>query len=256
MKSAVAVGDVVHRRHWPLAHAFTYRTGWMLLDTREAPRLLDRGWWCGFRRPGLLRYHRADFLAGDADLDRAVRDRVERETGGRPVGAIQVLTNLRMAGMCFNPVSFYFCRDGAGAVRHVVAEITNTPWGERYAYVLGPAQDPADHRYDFAKRFHVSPFHPMEQRCVWRFRFTGRSVAIHMVNHQEVDGLERPVFEAALSVALVPATPARLARHLLAWPFMAARVLAGIYLQALALWWKRVPFHANPSVVPPSPVSA
>ena len=40
-------------------------------------------------------------------------------------------------GHCFNPVSFYYCFDAAGErVEAVVAEVTNTPWGERHAYVL------------------------------------------------------------------------------------------------------------------------
>lgn len=262
MNSAVAVGNVVHRRTWPVPHVFTYRTGWVLIDTREAQQVLNRGWWCGFRRPGLVRFHRQDFLAGDDDLDTAVRDRVQAERGERPTGAIQVLTNLRMAGHCFNPVSFYFCRDAAGAVRHIIAEITNTPWRERFAYVLGGAADPADQHFDFAKRFHVSPFHPMDQRYSWRFRFIDQSgtdelgvaspansVMIHMVNHQVVDGRERPIFEAALAVSLAPATPARLLHHVISWPFMTVRILWGIYFQALRLKLKRVPFFDHSPVI-------
>ena len=257
LRSRVATGTVIHHRTWPHEHAFSYRTGWLLLDTRELPRVLDRGWWSGCQRPGLLRYHRADLLAGAADLDRAVRDRVERETGERPAGSIQVLTNLRMAGHCFNPVSFYFCRDADGAVRHIVAEITNTPWGERFAYVLGPRENSgtaADHRYGFDKRFHVSPFHPMAQRYAWRFRFTADTVAIQMANLQSVAGAERQVFTAALTVRLARATPQRLLHHLACWPLMTLRVLAAIYVQALRLWWKRTPFFANPRLsVAPEP---
>ena len=256
-RSFVATGTVIHHRTWPHEHAFSYRTGWLMLDTQELPRVLDHGWWSGCQRPGLLRYHRADLLAGAADLDCAVRDRVERETGERPAGAIQVLTNLRMAGHCFNPVSFYFCRDTDGAVRFIVAEITNTPWGERFAYVLGPHDNSgtaADHRYGFDKRFHVSPFHPMQQRYAWRFRFTTDAVSISMANLQAIAGEERQVFSAALTVRLTPVTPQRLLRHMTVWPLMTVRVLAAIYVQALCLWWKRTPFFANPRlpVVPES----
>jgi DUF1365 family protein len=233
-----------------MAHAFTYRTGWLLIDTREAALALDRGWWCGFRRPAVVRFHRRDFLAGVDDLDTAVRDRVEAELGQRPQGAIQVLTNLRMVGHCFNPVSFYFCRDAAGDVRHIIAEITNTPWGERHAYVLGGAEDSADQRFTFAKRFHVSPFQPMDQRYAWRFRFAAHTVAIHMVNHQRIEGVERAVFDAALSVSLAPMTPARLLRHLLSWPLMTVRVVCGIYFQALRLQLKQAPFFTHAPVRP------
>jgi uncharacterized protein len=259
--SAVAVGMVSHQRQWPVAHGFRYQTGWLLLDTRHLGQTLDRGWWSGFLRPGLMRYHRRDFLAGPegsyaTDLDTAVRERVAQALGERPTGAIQLLTNLRMFGHAFNPVSFYFCRDATGAVRAIVAEITNTPWGERFAYILGPSENlgtAEDHRYDFRKAFHVSPFHPMAQRYVWRFRFAPERVAVHMVNHQDTGAGEQPVFSATLALRLAPATPARLWRHLWAWPGMSLRVLVAIYRQALALWLKQVPTFTNPTTVRPNP---
>ena len=71
----------------------------------------------------------------------AVRDLVEERTGARPAGPIRLLTHLRSFGHCFNPVSFYYCFDPAGErVEAVVAEVTNTPWGERHAYVLERAR--------------------------------------------------------------------------------------------------------------------
>jgi len=61
-----------------------------------------------------------------------------------PTGPIRILTHLRYFGYVFNPVSFYFCYDGAvGHVETIVAEITNTPWGERHCYVLGPGANQA-----------------------------------------------------------------------------------------------------------------
>ena len=57
----------------------------------------------------------------------------------------------------FNPVNFVLCeRDGA--LIAVVAEVTNTPWGERHCYVIPDATGGVD----FDKTFHVSPFQPMQ----------------------------------------------------------------------------------------------
>jgi DUF1365 family protein len=53
------------------------------------------------------------------------------------VGPIRLLTHLRYFGCSLNPVSFYYCFDAADVrVETIVAEITNTPWNERHAYVL------------------------------------------------------------------------------------------------------------------------
>ena len=50
---------------------------------------------------------------------------------------MRLLTTPRTLGRSFNPVSFYYCFDPAGeTVLAIVAEVTNTPWGERHAYVM------------------------------------------------------------------------------------------------------------------------
>ncbi len=68
-------------------------------------------------------------------LDEAVRDLVADRIGERPGGAIRLLTNVRMLGHCFNPVSFYYCHRPRvrASCAAVVAQVTNTPWGERHA---------------------------------------------------------------------------------------------------------------------------
>ena len=108
--------------------------------------------------PRLLRFRRRDYLGPRAiPLDRAVRDAVEGRTGSRPEGPIRLLTQLRSFGHYFNPVTFYYCLDARGdGVEAVVAEVTNTPWGERHAYVLPGG------RADHPKLLHVSPFMAMD----------------------------------------------------------------------------------------------
>ena len=68
-----------------------------------------------------------------------------------------------------NPVSFYYCFDVETnrRVETVVAEVNNTPWGERHCYVLDPDQFD-DERRTLSKEFHVSPFLPMDMEYRWR----------------------------------------------------------------------------------------
>ena len=80
---------------------------------------------------------RRDYL-GDPDvpLKQAVLDEVEARIGRRPAGAVRMLTNLRTFGYVFNPVTFYYCFEPGGELACVLAQITNTPWGERRNYVV------------------------------------------------------------------------------------------------------------------------
>jgi DUF1365 family protein len=239
-------GLVRHRRHAPVPHAFRYRLFMLYLDLAELPRVLDGRWLWSARRPALAWFRRADYL-GDPriPLDTAVRDLVTERIGRRPAGPIRLLTHLRYFGYVQNPVSFYYCFDPPGRrVETIVAEITNTPWGERHAYVLpAPEGDARVLRFALDKTFHVSPFMPMDVDYDWRFTPPGERLTVHM--NSRVGGEQ--VFDATLALRRAPLTGRALAASLLKFPWMTAQVAAGIYWQALRLWWKRAPFHPHPA---------
>ena len=178
-------------------------------------------------------------------LDQAVRDLVAARIGTRPIGAIRLLTHLRYFGYCMNPVSFYYCFDAAGtAVETIVAEITNTPWGERHQYVL-PVDPAADHfkRFEFDKDFHVSPFMPMQMRYRWSFSAPARRL---LVNMQNFIGSDR-MFDATLTLRRTSLNGRELLKVLVGYPFMTAKVIAAIHWQALRLWLKQIPVFAHPA---------
>ena len=147
LRSAVYEGTLLHRRFGPgPAHEFTYRVAMPLLYLEEIESVtrLHRLW--SARHPAPVRFRREDFL-GDPEvpLPLAVRSLVEARSGLTPSGPIAVLANLRTWGWLFNPISLYFCTGSNGQeVEALVAEVENTPWHERHAYVVGP---PGRHRF-------------------------------------------------------------------------------------------------------------
>ena len=244
MHSSIYRGWLEHRRMAPRRHTFRYRLFMLYLDLSELDQVFAGRWLWSVRRPALARFDRRDHLGDPAiPLDQAVRDLVAERTGTRPLGPIRLLTHLRYFGHVFNPVSFYYCFDAHDRrVETVVAEVHNTPWGERHCYVLACPGDSAANTFAFRKAFHVSPFMPMAIDYRWRLTDPGDRVTVHMVNLEA----GQAIFDATLTLARRPITGGNLARVLLVYPFMTLQVIAGLYWQALRLRWKGTPYHPHP----------
>jgi DUF1365 family protein len=250
LNSAIYEGTVVHRRHLPHAHAFRYRMAMVFLDLDELDRVFAGRWFWSSRHRKLAEFRRSDFL-GDPSmpLADAVRARVAEAIGRVPAGPIRLLTHLRYFGHSFNPVSFYYCYEADGSTLDVVvAEITNTPWKQRHAYVL-PVADAERHAaaltWRFEKRFHVSPFMAMEHDYAWHLLPPGETLCIHMdVMHRGPDNSR--AFDATLTLRRKPIDARGLARVLWRYPLMTTRIVAAIHWQALRLWLLGNPVHDHP----------
>jgi DUF1365 family protein len=258
VNSCLYVGRVRHRRRTPVAHAFEAALHMLYLDLDELPQAFDGRWLWSARRPAPAWFRRADFL-GDArmPLATAVRELVRARGGHAPGGPVRLLTNLRTWGVLMNPVSFYYCFDAADErVEAIVAEVTNTPWNERHAYVLRPrvsapgeggaTRDRTERgalRFELRKQLHVSPFMPMEQDYDWRFGAPARQLVVHM---RSTDASGAP-FDATLAMRRHALDGRTLAAAFARQPWISARIAALIYWNALRLWAKRVPFHVHPA---------
>jgi uncharacterized protein len=203
----VYAGTIRHRRFAVRPHAFRHRIALAYLDLEHPPR--------GGR---LVRFEPSDYLSVSEVRELAGHD-----------GPVHLLAALRSFGHCFNPIALYYCFDGEGALRHVVAEVTNTPWGEKHAYVMAARGEELD------KALHVSPFMGMDQTYALRTVPPGETLSVH------IESRDRGVvaFDATLKLRRRPFSRRALAGASL-------RTLALIYAHALVLKLKRVPVHPHP----------
>ncbi len=241
-RSAIYVGRLAHARTAPKRHAFSLPIYFLFLDLEEQEQRRS-SWLFGNECFRPVAFHRKDYLGRpERPLTDEVRDEVERALRTRPLGPIRLLTQVRSFGFVFNPVSFYYCYEPDGeTLTAVVAEITNTPWGERHRYVLPASVDGVV--ACFAKAFHVSPFFPMQQEYEWKFNAPAESLTVAMSNHE----IGRKVFTASLSLKRRALTSQGLLRVALVLPLMSMQTLAAIYIHALALWLKGTPVYEHPA---------
>ncbi len=259
LRSQWLEGQIRHRRRAPVTHNFSYHTGMLALDLREWDMVTDISRWFSLEKFNWLSLFRSDYFnPSEPDLLTAVCQQVELATGWRPDGPVQLITHPRYLGYVFNPVSFYFCYErgadpGDGAVPKVIlAQITNTPWKESHTYCLETrGEQPTQggwrsERFEFTKRFHVSPFNDMQQRYSWTFSFRGPELRIHMNVYED----QSKHFDATLMVRRVPLDRKELHQSLRRFPLEAIKVTAGIYWHALKLKLKGAPFYTHPDKRP------
>jgi DUF1365 family protein len=244
LQPAVCFGAVMHERHVQAHNRFIYPSAFLRLplsrlDTLRVPLL-------GIERASVFTFRNRDHGARDGSALLPWIHALLRAQGLAEIcdGEIVLQTMPRIFGFVFNPVSFWFCHDRPGALRVVLAEVSNT-FGERHNYLVHhPDQRPivAGDELRASKCFHVSPFFPV--RGEYRFRFEQRG-AVHAVSIDLWDGSE-----LQLSTRLSGRAQALDGRAMRKWlarqPFMTLGVVARIHWQALRLALRRVSFFRKP----------
>ncbi|KAL7211415.1 hypothetical protein ACSBR2_014306 [Camellia fascicularis] len=111
----------------------------------------------------------AYFNYGQLDLTSAYSGQLvflgSAEVGGRSASELEgseslevktfLLTIPPSVGYDNNPLSLYYCHEVEGSTKNLkqcIAEVTNSPWGERVPFLFDPTTDLV------AKSLHVSPF--------------------------------------------------------------------------------------------------
>ena len=245
MHSCIYEGGVRHSRHRLVSHGFSFRLFLLYLDLSEIDQVFAGRLLWSASRPALARFRRRDHLGDPAvPLDRAVRELVRDRTGCWPDGPVRLLTHLSYFGYCFNPISIYYVFAAEDArINFLVLEVNNTPWGERHCYVLDARRQPGPVlRHRFAKEFHVSPFLDMQMGYRWTIATPGERLTV-AVKASDSEGV---VFDGSMELERAPISAGRLARNLVAHPFITGKVIAAIYWQAFRLLLKGAPFVPHP----------
>ncbi len=243
--SALYQGDLVHTRRDHLARRkFRYPVYMAAIDLDELP-VLDRDLRL-FSHGGrnVFSLHDRDYEHGATGLADAHAHALAAHGLPRP-HTTRLVTNLRVFGYVFNPVSFFLGYDAHGTLATVVAEVNNT-YGGRFRYVLGSAQriPGGGERIGFRapRELFVSPFLHGERSYEFWFAapLDGETIAITM--HVDTPAGDR-VFVAHVAGVRRVLSDRVLALAAVRYPLMTAQVIGLIHLEAMKLRLLGVPYR-------------
>ncbi|KMS95891.1 hypothetical protein BVRB_004010 [Beta vulgaris subsp. vulgaris] len=209
-------GIVWHQRRRPIQHSFEYKVRYALIDLDRSSHLLS-----------------SNHLSADE----------ARKVAGT-TGTVRLLTIPPSVGYEQNPLSLYYCYElesSTSTLKKCIAEVTNTPWGERVSFVFNPNSDVA------AKSLHVSPFMDMEGNWKMKATIPGDDLSVIItVQHPDLGEYFCAILRAQrVSSSKVP-------DHMLFFWLMPHKVAVWIYWHAFKLWWNNIPFVQHPRYTNPA----
>jgi len=237
LRSALYPGTVFHERFRPRVHRLRYRIFQCLFDLDEIDALAGGLRLFSRNRFNLFSFHDRDFGDRSGGPLRPQIEALMRRAGQEPDGGpIRLLAMPRMLGHVFNPLSVWFCHRRDGSLATIVYEVTNT-FKERHSYVIPVADgSSATIRQACDKCFYVSPFMDLDMRYDFTVDPPAERTKV-VVAGGDADG---PLIVAAFSGTRQDMTDAHLLKAFLRHPLLTLKVVAGIHIEALRLFLKRI----------------
>jgi DUF1365 family protein len=226
--------QIRHTRTTPIRNTFGYRSYLWLVDLDALPRLPR------YLRP-FARFESRDHCG---EPGRTLRENLDSYLHDNGVdlrgGAVRMLTNARVLGYVFNPLTVYWCHAVTGELACVVAEVHNT-YHQRHRYLLFPDRHG---RAQSAKQFYVSPFNEVAGRYTMSLPEPGQALRLSVTLHPPTGA----PFVASVSGSRRPARGRGMLRLLLGRPcttllisFRIRRQGIGLYLRGLPIVPRRTP---------------
>lgn len=246
MQNAIYTGYVKHKRFSPTRHSFSYRISLFFINLSQLDEIGNTSPILSVNRFNLLSLQGKNYLPSYSGclLDRvksALQDCGEDFSPEK----VYLLTNLSYLGFCYNPVSFYYCYDSDKELRHILAEVNNTPWNERFIYSLKCVPTIQKHKFITKKSFHISPFLPMSMEYRWYVCNPSNNLTIHIKTFEQ----SLASFSATMSLKRCAFSKNNILKSFVTYPLMSQKVLFSIYLQAFKMWLKRFPFFQHPEKI-------
>jgi DUF1365 family protein len=229
---------VRHTRFFPKKYLFDYRFFWTKFDLDELDELHRSTYFFSRNAFNLISFYDRDHIYLGHESTKDNIDAFLKENDIKDdIIRIELVTNPRILGYTFNPVSFYFIETKAQP--YLVIEIGNT-FHELKPYLVRPENKNAEGEWTFTtpKFFYISPFTSLENMMTFRIRRNDKSLVINIDDFAK-DQLE---LRASFTGKALPWSSQNLVKLFLGYPFITLRIIWSIHYHALRLYLLKIPF--------------
>jgi len=236
--SYIYTGTVIHKRFKPKVHTFNYKVFSLLIDLSEIELLNKTLKLFSYDKFNIISFFNKDHGPRDGtSLKNWVIDNLKKNNIESNGIQIKLLCYPRIFGYVFNPLSVFYIYDKNSDLISILYEVKNT-FGEQHTYVFKTKKDQNLIQHVCKKKFHVSPFIPMN--CIYFFRLLkpGNKISV-IIDLQDPEG---KILFASQDGVKSELNNTNLIKSYLKHPLMTFKIILAIHFEAFKLWTKGIKF--------------
>ena len=236
--SYIYTGTVIHKRFKPKIHTFNYKVFSLLIDLSEIELLNKTLKMFLYDKFNIISFFNKDHGPRDgSSLKNWVTGHLRKNDIDCNDIQIKLLCYPRIFGYVFNPLSVFYVYDTNSDLISILYEVKNT-FGEQHTYVFKTKKDLNVIQHVCKKKFHVSPFIPMN--CIYFFRLLkpGNKISV-IIDLQDPEG---KILYASQHGVKSELNNTNLIKSYLKHPLMTFKIILAIHFEAFKLWSKGIKF--------------
>lgn len=238
MKSEFYLSFVKHLRYIPKRYSFDYNFFWTKFNLDELDILDSETRFFSRNKFNIISFFDADHLHLGFKTTKENITAFLRQNGVKEeILSVELITNPRILGYTFNPVSFYFIETEISS--YMVIEIGNT-FKELKPYFVSPDfKNKNEWIFMTPKHFYISPFISATNSMTFKVKRDEKNLIINIDDFNSQGELELRAFLKGKSL---PWSSKNIIRLVLKYPFITLRIITAIHYHAFRLFCMRIPF--------------